>query len=108
LSSHRLAEVESVCDRIYLIARGVAHELTRGSWGDVIRVRCSDPERAQLVLASRGAFRIGRTVVLPAAGNDLHAVIEELRRDGIEVAGGDTGPATLEEAFFMESGQEGR
>ncbi len=108
LSSHRLAEVESICDRIYLIAKGVSRELTSGSWGDVIRIRCSDPERAQLVLAFRGGFRIGRTVVLPAEGNDLPAIVEELRRDGIEVAGGDTGPATLEEAFFMEAGQEGR
>jgi ABC-2 type transport system ATP-binding protein len=103
LSSHRLAEVESVCDRIYLISQGAARELTPGSWGAVLRIRCSDPAVAQQLLSTRHAFRVGRNVVLSAQGNPVRTVLDELERRGIEVEAIETAPATLEEAFFIES-----
>jgi ABC-2 type transport system ATP-binding protein len=86
VSSHLLAEVEAMCDRVGVLARGklVAEgppSKLRGS-ADVVRVEIDDPERARRILAgldgvsldgaetSRGALRLRLTPpASPAAVN---------------------------------------
>jgi ABC-type multidrug transport system ATPase subunit len=103
LSSHRLAEVESVCDRIYLISNGVSRELAHGSLGRVLRVRCSDPDSAVSLLDDLGAVRIGRTVVVADADVEIDTISARLRSGNVAIEVVEVGEATLEETFFIES-----
>lgn len=82
LSSHLLAEVEQVCDRVSIMARGrcvvsgpVAEVLAARSSGDV-RVRVPDPDGARRVLQEAG-YRVSEDV---SAASDRP---EGGRRDGV-------------------------
>jgi ABC-2 type transport system ATP-binding protein len=105
LSSHLLAEVEEICDRVGVISRGrLLEESTvadlRG--GRRLRVVAGPLDRA-LAVAMRFTERAeldGDAVLLDTADEQTPAVIRALVDDGLDVHEAVVAERTLEEVFF--------
>jgi ABC-2 type transport system ATP-binding protein len=115
LSSHLLAEVQQICDRVGVIAGGrLIHEGTvdqmRG--GAVLRVRGEPVTEAVRVLARAtgatpepGLDEDGNPVVeLPAAGVEVPAVTRALVAAGVDVHTVMVRERALEDAFLTMTG----
>ncbi len=102
LSSHRLAEIETVADRIVMLARGRSIEVDKAERRQVSRIRCEDPVQAEVVLARNvKVVRLGRNVVVDG-GVETHAsILALLEGAGIEVLSIDSDSPTLEEIFLL-------
>lgn len=101
LSSHRLGEVESICDAVVLIHQGVSRPLQpRSGEHPVVRVRPDRLDEAQRVLAAdHRVLRLGRVLVVADTRlADIHRVLAPV---GVTVEWHDEGPATLEEMFLL-------
>jgi ABC-2 type transport system ATP-binding protein len=121
LSSHLLDEVERTCDAVAIVDRGRVvrqgpiDELVRGGSGAVVRVDCSEPERAAGLLTTAGivssatATESGLTVSLPT-GASREVVAEVVRRlvaGGISVYELQEVRATLEDWFLSVTSRLG-
>jgi ABC-2 type transport system ATP-binding protein len=119
LSSHLLAEVQQICDRVGVIAGGrLIHEGTvdqmRG--GAVLRVRGEPVTEASRVLARVVAQATGATpepaldedgnpvLEVPAAGLDVPAVTRALVTAGVDVHAVVVRERALEDAFLTMTG----
>jgi len=104
VSSHRLAEVESVADQITMIVEGRSEELPTAGMTTVARIRCSDVLAAEaLAQGDYTVARLGRTLVTENGLDDRVAAIEaDLREHGIEILSIETGAPTLEERFLLQ------
>jgi ABC-2 type transport system ATP-binding protein len=117
-SSHLLAEVEEVCNRVAIVDRGrivfegYLDELRR-SFGERYRLESADPERALAAARATagisgehladGALRFEAEA--PAA---VEALTVRLGREGVGIRGLSTERASLEDLFFRltEAGEE--
>jgi ABC-2 type transport system ATP-binding protein len=114
LSSHLLAEVQEICDRVGVINEGrLLRESTvaelRG--GTTLRVRGLPVERA-LAVAMRvagddGVQVDGERLLLDLPGNRAPDVTRALVADGVDVHEVSAGERTLEEVFFEMTGPAG-
>ncbi len=119
LSSHDMAVVEDVCDRVVMMAEGeiVADDtvsaLLAGNGRNTLRVASADIDDA--VLATLGErFDVGsvesvdgRTrVEVGAAGDGLYDLMDTLRRAGVTVEDIRTVQPELEEVFVDRTGME--
>jgi ABC-2 type transport system ATP-binding protein len=121
LSSHLLDEVERTCDAVAIVdhgrvvRQGPIDQLVRGGAGAVVRVDCSEPERAVGMLAGSGTVAAatvaesGVTVTLPAgASREVVAeVVRQLVAGGISVYGLQEVRATLEDWFLSVTSRFG-
>jgi ABC-2 type transport system ATP-binding protein len=120
LSSHLLDEVERTCDAVAIVDRGRVirqgpiDELVRGA-GTVVRVDCSDPAAAALVIeqaaiaAGTTLAEAGLTVTLPT-GAPRETVAEVNRRlvaSGISVYGLQEVRTSLEDWFLSVTSRLG-
>jgi ABC-2 type transport system ATP-binding protein len=120
LSSHLLDEVERTCDAVAIVDRGRVirqgpiDELVRGA-GTVVRVDCSDPAAAALVIEQAGIAagttmaEAGLTVTLPT-GAPRETVAEVNRRlvaSGISVYGLQEVRTSLEDWFLSVTSRLG-
>ncbi len=120
LSSHLLDEVERTCDAVAIVDRGRVirqgpiDELVRGA-GTVVRVDCSDPAAAALVIEQAGIAagttiaEAGLTVTL-ATGAPRETVAEVNRRlvgSGISVYGLQEVRTSLEDWFLSVTSRLG-
>ncbi len=117
LSSHDMAVVEAVCDRVVMMANGqiVADDtvaaLLSGADRDVIRVESTDIDDA-VVATLRRLFDVrsvesvaGRTrVEVAAAGDVLYDLMDTLRKAGITVEHIESVQPDLEEVFVNLTG----
>jgi ABC-2 type transport system ATP-binding protein len=108
LSSHILAEVEELCNRVAIIRKGRIiyegrlDELLRSSAGDY-RLRAADPERARTVLLTHGVETVDLAageLRFQAAETALEALTVALGRAGIGITALVPHTATLEELFL--------
>jgi ABC-2 type transport system ATP-binding protein len=109
VSSHRLAEIESVADRIVLLVGGKSEELSTDAGMKVARLRCDDVTRAEeLARGYGGVARLGRVLVIEdGRAGRANAIRDLLRRSGIEITSVESGPATLEERFLLQVAKRG-
>jgi ABC-type multidrug transport system ATPase subunit len=112
LSSHLLAEVQDICDRVGVIHRGrLLSESTvaelRG--GSTLRVRGVPLDRT-LATASRVAgdevVRLEGDHVVVTSGTDAPGLVRALVADGVDVHEVTTAERTLEEVFFEMTAHE--
>jgi ABC-2 type transport system ATP-binding protein len=112
LSSHLLAEVQDICDRVGVIDRGrLLSESTvaelRG--GSTLRVRGVPLDRAlatALRVAGDDGARLEGDRVVVSAGADAPTLVRALVADGVDVHEVTTTERTLEEVFFeMTAGE---
>jgi ABC-2 type transport system ATP-binding protein len=115
LSSHLLAEVQQICERVGVVAGGrLLHEGTvdqmRG--GSVLEVRAAPVAVAAAVVArvtgaapDRGVDEYGHEVVtVPAAGIDVPDLARHLVRDGVDLHTLVVRERALEEVFLSMTG----
>ena len=115
LSSHILAEVERICDRVAIIdsgrvvAQGSIAELTGNAGG--VRILCDDSARAAQVAAQtpgvggaddRGG---GQVVVRMASGGDVADLVSALVAAGLRVRAVEPQAASLEDRFLQLTGE---
>ena len=114
LSSHILAEVEELCNRVAIIRRGsviyegLLDELLQSAAGGY-RVRTTDPDRAySLLLAQRGVevARVDGQVRVQADDDALAAATIALGRAGIGITELVPVTTSLEELFLTMTGGE--
>jgi ABC-2 type transport system ATP-binding protein len=112
LSSHLLAEVQDICDRVGIIDRGrLLRESTvaelRG--GRTLRVRGVPLDRTlatALRLAGDEAAHLEGEHVVLGSGTDAPALTRALVADGVDVHEVTTAERTLEEVFFEMTAHE--
>ncbi|MFL5869343.1 MAG: ABC transporter ATP-binding protein, partial [Thermoleophilaceae bacterium] len=110
LSSHQLAEVEEVCNRVAIIRRGrIAFEGTladmRGRTATLYRLRTTDPDRALEICAAQAGIadaRLdgGREIVFTAEQDAVAALSVALVDTGVAITALVPQAPTLEELFF--------
>jgi len=109
LSSHLLAEVEELCNRVAIIRKGrIVYEGALGellrSAGGGYRLRVGDPERARLVLLAQpgvaGVEVRERELVVACDEAAIGVASVALGRAGIEITALVPQTATLEELFL--------
>ncbi|MGZ4334315.1 MAG: ABC transporter ATP-binding protein [Gaiellaceae bacterium] len=114
LSSHILAEVEELCNRVAIIRRGSIiyegrlDELLESAGGEV-RLRASDPERARTVVLAHGVDGvelIDGELRFHAEPADVEAISIALGRAGVGISALVPHTATLEELFLGMTEQE--
>lgn len=105
LSSHLLAEVEQVCDRVAIIDRGVivregtVSELLAGKVA--VRIEAEPLERAAAVLREHWPVTVnGRDLTAEAPREDVPAIIRRLVEHNIEVYHAASQRQSLEEYFL--------
>lgn len=112
-SSHRMDEVDQVCDRLLIInggeiiASGTTDELARAE--RVIEITCSDAEKAVKIISGMGGIdKIERTgadrIRVRAPGAPAGAINGVLVEAGIEVRRIAESKESLEEIFFRLTG----
>ena len=108
LSSHILAEVEELCNRVAIIRRGSIiyegqlQDLLRSGGGDY-RLRTTDQERARTVLLAHGAAGVelvGGELRFRAEPAEVEAISIALGRAGVGISALVPHTATLEELFL--------
>jgi ABC-2 type transport system ATP-binding protein len=115
VSSHLLAEVEQTCDRVAIIHRG--RTLATGAVGELVaasgpgfRIAARPEARAAAVLAARFATPPARdgdgAFLVPAAPDDVPAVVRDLVGAGVEVLEVERRASTLEDVFLAVTGGE--
>jgi ABC-2 type transport system ATP-binding protein len=112
VSSHLLAEVELMCDRVAIIHKG--RILKEGSVRDLIQshremeFRVSDAARASQLLAARqvGHRVDDSTIVADLEESDAPPLIDALVRDGVAIFHAQRKVHTLEELFLETTGGE--
>jgi ABC-type multidrug transport system ATPase subunit len=105
LSSHLLAEVEEICDRVGVISRGrllVESTVAELRGGRRVRVVATPLERALAVgmRFTEGAELDGDAVLLDVPDRRTPEVVRALVLDGIDVHEAVVAERTLEEVFF--------
>jgi ABC-2 type transport system ATP-binding protein len=114
LSSHILAEVEELCDRVAIIRKGRIiyegrlDELLQSA-GVHYRLRASDEERARTVLLAHGVTGVelaGGELRFRAEPADAEALSLALGRAGVGISALVPQTATLEELFLDMTEQE--
>jgi ABC-2 type transport system ATP-binding protein len=114
LSSHILAEVEELCNRVAIIRtgriiyEGRLDELLESAGGDY-RLRTSDQERARAVLLAHGvegAELVDGELRFRAEASDVEAVSVALGKAGVGISALVPHQATLEELFLGMTEQE--
>ena len=114
LSSHILAEVEELCNRVAIIRRGAIiyegrlDELLQSAGGDY-RLRTSDQERARTVLVThgiQGVAQVDGELRFRAEPAEVEAVTIALGRAGVGINALVPHTATLEELFLDMTEQE--
>jgi len=125
LSSHDMAVIEAVCDRVVMMADGriVADDtvgaLVSGAGRDAVRVTSRDiDDHVRATLRERFDVRVvdsadgPTTIEVTAAGERLYDLMDVLRRAGVTVEEIRTVRPGLEEVFVemtgMEPGEDGR
>ncbi|MBY8877929.1 ABC transporter ATP-binding protein [Actinacidiphila acidipaludis] len=117
LSSHLLAEVELLCDRVgvirrgRLVADGTVEELRQGAGGGWISVAVDAPERAAELAARLPGVRSATVVdgeLRVAADRDRAAAVNRfLVENGVEVSELRCAGGSLEDVFFELIGDQG-
>jgi ABC-2 type transport system ATP-binding protein len=114
LSSHILAEVEELCNRVAIIRKGRIiyegrlDELLESAGGEY-RLRTSDQERARALLLAHGVEgveAVGDELRFRAERPDVEAISIALGRAGIGIAALVPHTATLEELFLGMTEQQ--
>ena len=108
ISSHLLAEVEQVCDRVAIIHRGklmkigTVEELVGSR--QAMEIRVDDPYRATELIRALGVEprRMDHSMLIPADPDDGARIVEALVRGDVEVFSATPRLPTLEE-LFMEA-----
>jgi len=119
VSSHDMAVVEDICDRVVMIADGelVADDtvsaLLSGADHDSVRVTSADIDSGVVATLRRrfGARQVGSrdehtSVEVDAAGEELYDLMETLRAAGVTVEDIHTVQPELEEVFVDRTGME--
>ena len=112
-SSHRMDEVDQVCDRLMIInggeiiASGTTEELSRAE--RIVEITCSDAEKAVNILSGmKGIDGVDRTgadrIRLRAPGTPAGAINGSLVEAGIEVRRIVESKESLEDIFFRLTG----
>jgi ABC-2 type transport system ATP-binding protein len=105
LSSHLLHEVEQVCDRVAIVAKGAV--LREAVMGDLLReegalrIEAQPADKAVAALSGRWPVHAsGDTLLVTAAGHETPAVVAALVGAGVEVFHVSAPQRTLEQAFI--------
>lgn len=105
LSSHLLHEVEQVCDRVAIVAKGavlqeaVVGDLLRGE--GALRIEAKPSDRAMAALTGRWPVHAsGDALLVTAAREETPAVVAALVGAGVEVFHVSAPQRTLEQAFI--------
>ena len=109
LSSHQMADVEELCNRVAIINRGrILYEgevaTLKHSLGTWYRLRASDAEQAERIgrrLGLDDLARDGDEVRFGASEEEVERFVAELTREGVGVRALVPQEATLEELFFQ-------
>jgi len=112
VSSHQLAEIELMCDRVAIIHKGQllrignVHELI--SSRRTLELRVGDADRAAAILGERGvAFeRDTDRLFVQVEDNDAPPLITALATNGVEIYSARPRTQTLEEMFIDVTGGE--
>lgn len=117
VSSHMLAELEQMCDRVCVIDRGAIlgmmtmDEIHSQNKGELSRftVESSDAERAEQIIMNiaRNAERSGDSVVFSARRDDAARAVSALCAEGIAVYAMNRETKSLEQAFMEITAREG-
>jgi ABC-2 type transport system ATP-binding protein len=114
LSSHILAEVEELCNRVAIIRKGriiyegLLHELLASAGGGY-RLNVTEPERARTLLLAHGiegVQLVDRELRFQAEEAAVEAVTVALGQAGIGISALMPQTATLEELFLGMTEQE--
>jgi ABC-2 type transport system ATP-binding protein len=110
VSSHLLAEIELMCDRVAIIHKG--RILRTGSVRELIsnqramEIRVGDPVRAAEVIASSNPIVQHDRLLVPIEESDTPPLIAALTKAGIDVFHAAPRVQTLEEMFLEATGGE--
>jgi len=107
LSSHLLAEVEEICDRVGVIARGrllVESTVAELRGGRRLRVVATPVDKALAIamrIAGEDAVQLDRdAVLLDVAAEEMPQVVRALVTEGLDVHEATVSERTLEDVFF--------
>lgn len=112
LSSHLLHEVQQVCDRVAIVAKGrLLREAAIGELlgsGSILTLDVTPVDQAVTLLASQWKSSIvaGR-IEAEANRDDIPAIVKLLVEAGIQIFGVTPGDANLESIFLEMTGDEG-
>jgi ABC-2 type transport system ATP-binding protein len=106
LNSHLLSEVEMVCDRVAILNKGdlvrigTVRELTESQSTYRIEVAEGQAERLAALLKSVGVDTNGESLVRPSSLEDLNALLDRIRAEGLLISAISPARQTLEDLFF--------
>jgi ABC-2 type transport system ATP-binding protein len=121
LTTHYLEEADALCDRILVIdhgeivAQGTPAALKASLSGDRVSLRLADPARlagARAVAEDADGASVLRAegdlldLSLPDAASALPGLLDGLAGDGVELAGIEVHPPTLDDVFLSLTGRE--
>ena len=105
LSSHLLAEVEQLCDRVAILNQGQL--IFQGHWSELIatapaghRLELDDWTKAGIVLQQFGATRLSADTIALAAQGDMADLVAALVHAGVRVRGVEPVRRNLEEIYL--------
>jgi ABC-2 type transport system ATP-binding protein len=106
LNSHLLSEVEMVCDRVAILNRGelvrigTVRELTDAHSSYRIEVAEGQQERLRSILRASQIDTNGESLIRPASLEQLNALLDRVRSEGLLISAITPARQTLEELFF--------
>ena len=115
VSSHLLAEMEMMCDRIGIISNGkllqictIEELMHRANNTSVYRIKTSDPKKAQEILSQATSFKISNltkdSLDIEAEENDINECVRTLVAGGSDIYGVQKLQTSLEDAFLEITG----
>lgn len=112
LSSHRMEEVQEICDEVIIIHEGTI--LARGSIDDltsskIIEIVCSDYERALKILDNLDdvySVKHCNNTIIISTGLDVESIKDHLGRESITVEAVSERGESLEDVFLRLTGTE--
>lgn len=115
VSSHLLAEMEMMCDRIGIISNGkllqictIEDLMHKANSTSVFRIKTTDPKKAQEILSQATSFKITNvtheSLDIEAEETDINECVRKLVAGGSDIYGVQKLQTSLEDAFLEITG----